>query len=217
MAFSLCLTRSSIYPFIFLTMPKLWNVANKKGYITGADFMLRSAMRTSGSNSRSPSPASSRRCPISRCNSLAWKRSSRPSASRAKGILAHLPLTIAFMILAVYTYTSGLRAPAMIAFVKDIMIYIFVIAAVIIIPAKLGGYGAVFAAAAKDFEGKPTGILLTPAQYTPVHNAGDRLGDGALHVSAFDDGRARRFRPEGASPQCHGSPMPIRSCSASLH
>ena len=30
----------------------------------------------------------------------------------------------AFVVLAVYTYSSGLRAPALIAFVKDTMIYI---------------------------------------------------------------------------------------------
>ena len=65
------------------------------------------------------------------------------------GWLSHLPLTIAFVILALYTYSSGLRAPAMIAFVKDTMIYIFVIAAIVIIPIELGGYGAIFDAGAE--------------------------------------------------------------------
>jgi SSS family solute:Na+ symporter len=58
--------------------------------------------------------------------------------------MADLPLVIAFVILAVYTYQSGLRAPALIAVVKDAVIYITVIAAVIAVPAKLGGYGAIF-------------------------------------------------------------------------
>ena len=34
-----------------------------------------------------------------------------------------LPLFIAFAVLAAYTYSSGLRAPALIAFVKDTLIY----------------------------------------------------------------------------------------------
>ena len=51
-----------------------------------------------------------------------------------QGIMAHAPITIAFVILALFTYKSGLRAPAMIAFVKDAMIYIFIIAAIIVIP-----------------------------------------------------------------------------------
>src|SRR5260364_11603 len=74
----------------------------------------------------------------------------------------------AFLILAAYTYTSGLRAPAMIAFVKDIMIYIVVIVTVAVIPVKLGGYGAVFEAADRAFslKGGTTGIILHPSQFS---------------------------------------------------
>src|SRR3712207_9537022 len=49
-----------------------------------------------------------------------------------------LPIFIvAFVILALYTYNSGLRAPELIAFVKDTLIYLTIIVAVIVIPAKL--------------------------------------------------------------------------------
>jgi SSS family solute:Na+ symporter len=61
------------------------------------------------------------------------------------GFYGDLPLIIAFVILAAFTYTSGLRAPAMIAVVKDTLIYITVIAMVIVIPIELGGYGKMFA------------------------------------------------------------------------
>ncbi|HJT05725.1 MAG TPA: sodium:solute symporter, partial [Stellaceae bacterium] len=64
----------------------------------------------------------------------------------SRGLMGDLPLIIAFVILAAFTYTSGLRAPAAIAIVKDLMIYITVIAAVIIVPIELGGYGKIFAA-----------------------------------------------------------------------
>ena len=53
----------------------------------------------------------------------------------------HLPIIIAFAILAAYTYQSGLRAPALIAFVKDTLIYIVILVAVIYLPYKLGGWG----------------------------------------------------------------------------
>jgi len=56
-------------------------------------------------------------------------------------------LIIAFIILAAYTYTSGLRAPAMIALVKDTMIFVVLFVAIIYIPMKLGGFGPIFAAA----------------------------------------------------------------------
>jgi SSS family solute:Na+ symporter len=62
------------------------------------------------------------------------------------GWVGDLPLIIAFVILAAFTYTSGLRAPAMIAVVKDLLIYITVIAAIIVVPIELGGYGKIFAA-----------------------------------------------------------------------
>jgi len=88
------------------------------------------------------------------------------TAIKALGIRGELPLIAAFVILALYTYSSGLRAPALIAFVKDTMIYIVVIAAVSLIPGKLGGYAAVFDAADQAFKAKGSGgILLAPNQY----------------------------------------------------
>jgi SSS family solute:Na+ symporter len=49
------------------------------------------------------------------------------------------------------------------------MIYIVVLTAVVVVPAKLGGYGAVFAAANDAFtaKGGATGLTLKPSQYLP--------------------------------------------------
>ncbi|MBD3845627.1 sodium:solute symporter family protein [Bosea sp. SSUT16] len=156
-----------IYPFVFLTMPRLWNVAHKKGYITGSDFIygrygnkgLELAVAFTGILATMPYIA---------LQLVGMEKVIQALGFQGEGMMSHLPLTIAFVILALYTYKSGLRAPAMIAFVKDIMIYVFVIAAVVIVPAKLGGYGAVFDAAAKAYEGKPNqGLILSPAQIAP--------------------------------------------------
>jgi solute:Na+ symporter, SSS family len=62
----------------------------------------------------------------------------------ALGVRGEWPLGAAFVILAAYTYSSGLRAPAVIAIVKDVMLYVMVLAALIYIPYKLGGYARVF-------------------------------------------------------------------------
>jgi SSS family solute:Na+ symporter len=62
------------------------------------------------------------------------------------GYAGDLPLVIAFVILAAFTYSSGLRAPASIAIVKDILIYITAFAAVIVVPIQMGGFGKIFAA-----------------------------------------------------------------------
>src|SRR5260370_30787459 len=84
----------------------------------------------------------------------------------AMGLSGEWPIIAAFIILALYTYSSGLRAPALIAFVKDTMIYIVVLVAVVIVPAKLGGSRAVFPAANDAFtaKGGATGLILKPSQ-----------------------------------------------------
>jgi SSS family solute:Na+ symporter len=83
-----------------------------------------------------------------------------------------LPLFIAFLVLALYTYTSGLRAPAIIAFVKDILIYIVIIVAVIYLPSKVGGWGHVFDAAEQKMKtttnpatGNPNVFIPGPKAY----------------------------------------------------
>jgi solute:Na+ symporter, SSS family len=81
-----------------------------------------------------------------------------------------LPLFIAFALLAAYTYSSGLRAPAVIAFVKDTLIYLVIIVAVIYLPSKFGGWEAIFGAAEEKMgatnpaTGKPNGAYIPNSQ-----------------------------------------------------
>ena len=74
---------------------------------------------------------------------------------------ADVPLIIAFVVLAAFTYSSGLRAPASIAIVKDVLIYITAIAAIIVIPMQLGGFGKIFAAVPA-----PKLLLAVPGAHT---------------------------------------------------
>ena len=151
-----------VYPFVFAVMPKLWKIAHAKNHITAADYVqgeyggkwFPAAVALTGIVATMPY--------------IALQLVGMQVVIKGLGISGEAPLVIAFIILALYTYTSGLRAPAMIAFVKDIMIYIVVIAAVWLIPAKLGGYGHVFDAADQFFQAKggATGIILKPTQFT---------------------------------------------------
>jgi len=79
-------------------------------------------------------------------------------------------LLIAFAFLAFYTFSSGLRGTAVIAIAKDIMIYATVLAAIIIIPVELGGYGKIFAA-------------VDPKQLILGHGTADNLGPGFAYSS----------------------------------
>ncbi|MBC8050369.1 MAG: sodium:solute symporter, partial [Chitinophagales bacterium] len=157
-----------IYPLLFAVFPRMWSVCRERGYLTAGDFVLGRfgnrwlalAVAITGLVATMPYIA---------LQLVGMEKVIEAMGFRGQGIWAHAPLTIAFAILALYTYRSGLRAPAMIAFVKDIMIYIFVIAAVIVIPIKLGGYGAIFDSAGAAFEAKGgnTGLLLNEAQVWP--------------------------------------------------
>jgi SSS family solute:Na+ symporter len=149
-----------VYPFVFAVMPKLWQVAKDNGYVTAADVVQ------GRYGSRALELAVAATGVVATMPYIALQLIGMATAIKALGLVGELPLVAAFVILAVYTYSSGLRAPALIAFVKDAMIYIAVIAAIALIPGKLGGYGAVFDAADQAFKAKGSGgILLAPNQY----------------------------------------------------
>ncbi len=140
------------YPLVFVIMPRLWSVARKHGYITGADFVrgryesgtLALAVAITGILATMPY--------------IALQLVGMQVVLAAMGISGDAPLVVAFVVLAAYTYQSGLRAPALIAIAKDVIIYIAVLAAVVTIPAKLGGYGAIFDAV------PPKKLILAPQQ-----------------------------------------------------
>ena len=151
-----------VFPFVFVVFPRLWSVSHKHGYITASDFvrgrydshLLALLVAITGILAVMPYIA---------LQLVGIQVVIAAMGFTGQGIVGDLPLIIAFAILAAYTYTSGLRAPALIAIVKDTLIYITVIAAIIVIPYKLGGFGQIFKAV------PPSHLLLSePAN----HNTG---------------------------------------------
>jgi solute:Na+ symporter, SSS family len=61
------------------------------------------------------------------------------------GIPVTTSLIAAFAIVAVFTFVSGLRTPALIALVKDTLIILTIIVAVVYIAYQLGGFDDIFA------------------------------------------------------------------------
>src|ERR1051326_2501197 len=165
-----------VYPFVFAVMPLLWREAKEGGHVTAADVVharygsreLELAVAITGVLATMPY--------------IALQLVGMAAVFKALGLHGELPLVVAFIVLAVYTYSSGLRAPALIAFVKDTMIYIVVIAAVALIPAKLGGYAAVFEKADAFFTAKGAGGLVL---------------DPSLHAAARPHRAARLHGPRG--------------------
>jgi SSS family solute:Na+ symporter len=145
------------YVFMFLVFPRLWSVAQANGYVTGADFVR------GRFGSRSLALAVALTGILATMPYIALQLVGIEVVLAALGIHGEWPLVIAFVVLAAYTYASGIRAPAMIAVVKDVLIYATVIGAILIIPAELGGYAKIFAAVpAKN-------LLLSP---NPLNNPG---------------------------------------------
>ncbi len=134
-----------IYPLVFLVFRRLWYVCSKHGYITAGDFVrgrfgnrwLALAVTVTGIVATMPYIA---------LQLVGIQVVIGALGISGTGLAADLPLLIAFIVLAAFTYSSGLRAPASIAIVKDILIYITALAAIIVIPIELGGFHKIFAA-----------------------------------------------------------------------
>jgi SSS family solute:Na+ symporter len=162
------------YPIAFIFLPRLWSVSRVHNYVTPADF-IRGRYGSRG---------------LALANAVTGILATMPYvALQLVGIQAvlsvmgvgttstsmwvkDLPLFIAFAVLAVYTFVSGLRAPASIAFIKDTLVYVFVIVAVFYIPGRIGGWGHIFGVAQTHFAsanpatGKPFGTFIPTTEKT---------------------------------------------------
>jgi SSS family solute:Na+ symporter len=168
-----------MFPLLFLAFPRLWSVAHKHNYVTAADFVR------GRFGSRTLSLAVAATGIVATMPYIALQLVGMQVVLAAMGANftwnipgfgpVDAPLLIAFTVLAFYTYSSGLRAPALIAVVKDLLVYITVFAAIIYIPAKLGGYGAIFQAA------PPQNLTLAPATATSL---GPQFGYATLALGS---------------------------------
>ena len=149
-----------VYPIVLFAAARMWSVAHRHGYATAADFVR----GRYGSNALSVAIALTGI--VATMPYIALQLAGIKAVLEAMGIAGDWPLWIAFIVLAAYTYSSGLRAPALIAFVKDTLIYIAVLAAVVYIPYKLHGYDHIFSAASAHFaKGSKGGVTLKDVQY----------------------------------------------------
>src|ERR1700693_994260 len=133
-----------IYPLLFIIFPRMWYVSHKHGYITAADFVrgrygnrwLALGITVTGIVATMPYIA---------LQLVGLQVVIGAMGVTGEGLADNLPLIIAFLIL-VAINSSGLRAPAAIAIVKDLLIYLTAFTAVVVVPIQLGGFGNIFAA-----------------------------------------------------------------------
>jgi SSS family solute:Na+ symporter len=161
-----------VFPIVLIFLPRLWSVSRVHGYVTPADFIrgrygsrgLALAAAFTGILALMPYIA------LQLVGIQAVLTVMGVGTSSADTFLKDLPLFIAFLVLAIFTYVSGLRAPAMIAFIKDTLIYVFVLVAIFYIPTRLGGWSHIFGAAQTHFTSinpktkAPFGTFVPPAK-----------------------------------------------------
>jgi len=163
-----------MYPLLFLFFPRLWSVARRHGYVTAADFVrgrfgnrpLALAVALTGIVATMPYIA------LQLMGMQVVIAALGLNYTMALPLLGSvsLPLIGAFIVLAAYTYNSGLRGTALVAVVKDMLVYVTVLAAIIIIPSELGGYDKVFAS-------------VDPKLLILAHGTANNLGPGFAYVS----------------------------------
>jgi SSS family solute:Na+ symporter len=155
-----------LYPIIFVFMARLWSVSHRHGYVTPADFV------GGRYGSKALSLAVALTGILATMPYIALQLVGMQAVFETMGLGGNnvwakdIPLLVAFAVLAAYTYSSGLRAPAMIAFVKDGLIYLVIAVAILYLPHLLGGWDDIFGAAKEKMAatnqatGKPNGAFI---------------------------------------------------------
>jgi len=156
-----------VYPFVFITMPRLWKVCRDNNLLTTSDFVR----FRFGSRPLSGIIALTGVCSLIPYISLqllgietAIHHLDLPVSEATSHLVSRI---LSISIVAGVTYVAGLRAPASVAFAKDILIYIVVIAAILALPSHVGGYTAMFHEATTHFTRIGSGsVILRPQDFS---------------------------------------------------
>ena len=157
-----------VFPIALIFLPRLWSIARVHHYVTPADFIrgrygsrgLALAIAFTGILALMPYIA------LQLVGIQAVLTVMGVGTTSGNTFVKDLPLFIAFLVLAVFTFVSGLRAPALIAFIKDTLVYLMIIVAVLYLPTKVGGWGHIFSTAQAHMTSispvthKPTGVFI---------------------------------------------------------
>ena len=161
-------------PYVMLTMaialvvmPKLWTISREKGYITASDFVkerfgskaLSMMIAVTGIVAELPYIA----LQIVGMQAVLTVMLAGYADSQ---MVTEISLLIAFVILAAFTYSSGLRGATLTSIFKDILIWITIIVVIIAVPLSIGGFGNAFKATKDNYVTLPESLV--PAYATLI-------------------------------------------------
>lgn len=157
-----------------LTMPRLWTVSRNRGYVTAADFvkdrfnsrLLAVLVAIVGIVAELPYIALQIVGMKAALTMLLLGLGIGTSSASSLTFINEISLIIAFLILAGFTYTSGLRGAALTAIFKDALILLTVIVSIIAIPIAVGGFNTAFAHIPAA---KAAALTTLPAKNIPAY------------------------------------------------
>ena len=150
------------YPLVFLTVPRLWSVAHSHGFVSYAEFVR------ARFGSRTLSALVAVTAIVATLPYIALQLIGLRVVFETLGIGGDLPLTLAFGVLAFFTFSSGLRAPALLSILKDILLVVLVVVLLVWFTVSLGGWQHIFGVATASFAHRPVGegsTLLPPGTH----------------------------------------------------
>ncbi|HVX23001.1 MAG TPA: sodium:solute symporter [Acidimicrobiales bacterium] len=126
------------YLVMYLTVPRLWTLARDRNYVTASDFVK------DRFGSRPLAVVIALTGIVAMVPYVALQVYGIEICLSQIGVPVEAALIVATTVLALITYVSGLRAAALIAMAKDVLIWTTVLVAVVYIPIRLGGYTHIF-------------------------------------------------------------------------
>ncbi|MHB1830104.1 MAG: sodium:solute symporter family protein [Candidatus Micrarchaeaceae archaeon] len=138
-----------VFGIAMLTMPRLWQVSRNKGYVTASDFVK------DRFNSRSLSMLIAITAVVATLPYIALQIAGMQAVLTimlygiaSAGTVSEIALIISFIILAAFTFTSGLRGVTLGSIFKDILIFLTVIVVIVAVLLSYGGFTHAFASIA---------------------------------------------------------------------
>lgn len=160
---------ATVFALATAVMPALWRWSRLRGYVTAADFvqdrfnskLLAGFIAATGIVAEFPYIA------LQIVGMQAVLTIMLLGLVKNVKLVSDLALTIAFIILAAFTYTSGLRGATLTAVFKDALIFLGVIAILVAVPLTIpGGFAGAFKAAAAN--ALATGVYTLKEPLLPV-------------------------------------------------
>ncbi|WP_148224665.1 sodium:solute symporter family protein [Vulcanisaeta moutnovskia] len=150
---------ATVFALAAVTMPALWRWSRLRNYVTAADFvqdrfkskLLAGFIAATGVVAEFPYIA------LQIVGMQAVLTIMLLGIVKNVKMVSDIALTISFIILAAFVYTSGLRGATLTAVFKDVLVFLGVIAILVAVPFVIpGGFAAAFKAA--TLKALPTGV-----------------------------------------------------------